>query len=238
MVVTGTPASRSRTDNVPKTRSSGMPAEKPNASMRATRKSLSSRQLNLRFSVTATRPRVARSRENNRLDWANTGDRHGQGRQDGRAVEGAAHARAIRCRTQARYRARVLGQVPRDQGARRLRLRLLRAAALLLGDQVRFGHRLAELLAAGRLQRRRREGGLGLVHDAHRGAVLALRRAPRPRLRRRPAADGAALLHEFGGAGFPSEGRASMTFATLARCACVLLTIAAALPPAAQTAAW
>src|SRR5207237_7118628 len=113
-----------------------------------------------------------------------------------------------------------------------------RAAAFFLRGQVRFGHRLAELLAAGRLQRRRREGRLELVHDAHRGAVLALRRAPRPRLRRRTAADGTALLHEFSGTEFPSEGRGSMTFAALARCACVLLTLAAALPAAAQSAAW
>jgi hypothetical protein len=63
--------------------------------------------------------------------------------------------------------------------------------------EIRFGHRLAELLAADH------EGGRGgkvrpqLVHDAHRSVVLALRRAPRARLRRRPEAHGFALLHEL-----------------------------------------
>ena len=39
-----------------------------------------------------------------------------------------------------------------------------------------------------------------LVHDPHRSALPALRRPSRPRLRRRAAADGPALLHERRGA--------------------------------------
>src|SRR6185503_10622137 len=38
-----------------------------------------------------------------------------------------------------------------------------------------------------------------LVHDADRGALLAMRRAPRPRVSGRAQAHGAALLHELGG---------------------------------------
>ena len=38
-------------------------------------------------------------------------------------------------------------------------------------------------------------------HDAHRGAVQALRRSPRPRVRRRPGADRLALLHQLVRAG-------------------------------------
>ena len=41
-------------------------------------------------------------------------------------------------------------------------------------------------------------GGLELLHEAHRGALRALRRPSRPRLRRRPGADRPALLHQLG----------------------------------------
>src|SRR5258706_6214055 len=59
---------------------------------------------------------------------------------------------------------------------------------------------MAQLLRAGREGSGHREDRPQLVHVAHRGAVLALRRAPGARVRRRPAADGASLLHEFCGA--------------------------------------
>ena len=55
------------------------------------------------------------------------------------------------------------------------------------------------------------QDGPPALHAAHRGALGARRLAPRPRLRRRPAADRPALLHELGGAalrpGRPAEGR-------------------------------
>ena len=83
------------------------------------------------------------------------------------------------------------------QGRRALSLRLLRQAAVQLGNQVRFGHRLAELLCAGRARhaRRRIQGPLA-VHDAHRDPLRGLRRASRPCLRGRARADRPALLHE------------------------------------------
>ena len=61
--------------------------------------------------------------------------------------------------------------------------------------QVRQRHRLAELLAAARQCRRHRDRH-DLRHAPHRGALPPLRRPSRPRLRRRAAADRAALLHE------------------------------------------
>ena len=45
-----------------------------------------------------------------------------------------------------------------------------------------------------------------VVHDAHRGHVRDLRRPPRPRLRRRPAPDRPALLHQLGVAEARSRG--------------------------------
>ena len=51
--------------------------------------------------------------------------------------------------------------------------------------QVRIGHRLAQLLRADLEGKRGREERPQLVHDAHRGAVRALRCPPRPRVRRR-----------------------------------------------------
>src|SRR5271168_4720741 len=56
---------------------------------------------------------------------------------------------------------------------------------------------MAELLSADRGgERQDRERPLAL-HDADRSAVRAMRRASRPRVRRRPAPDRPALLHEF-----------------------------------------
>ena len=77
-----------------------------------------------------------------------------------------------------------------------VRLRRLRPAAVLLGDQVRERHRLAELLQAVAERGRRVHGSLA-GHPAHRGSLPPLRRTSRPRLQRRPQADGAALLHEW-----------------------------------------
>ena len=85
-----------------------------------------------------------------------------------------------------------LGQPQR----RALSLHLLRQRPLHQRHQVRFRHRLAELLAAHRQGQRRRDPGHHLRHDAHRRLLRALRRPSRPRLRRRAEADGAPLLHE------------------------------------------
>ena len=102
---------------------------------------------------------------------------------------------AMRVLRQAGDRAgRHLAARPRAS-PRHLPLRRLRPAALLLGDQVRQRHRLAELLPAaaerGRHARRQQP-----VHAPHRSALRQLRRPSRPRLQRRPAPDRPALLHE------------------------------------------
>ena len=74
-------------------------------------------------------------------------------------------------------------------------LRRLRPAALLLRDQVRFRHRLAEFLGRA-AERRRQDRGQLAGHDAHRGPLPPLRRPSRPCLRRRSAADRHAPLHQ------------------------------------------
>ncbi|CAA9507364.1 MAG: Peptide-methionine (R)-S-oxide reductase MsrB, partial [uncultured Sphingomonadaceae bacterium] len=113
-----------------------------------------------------------------------------------------------RCRLAAHPAARSLRRTPRGvdrateqqpaqrrEAARHLRLRGLRAARLRLGRQVRERHRLAELHRP--LARRGAHQARFQGHPAaHGGPLPSLRRAPRPRLQRRPGADRQALLHE------------------------------------------
>src|SRR5579859_6152344 len=80
----------------------------------------------------------------------------------------------------------------------------MRLAVILLGDKVRERDRLAELLqAAG--QSRRNAIGPCLRHAADRGSLPPLRRASRPRLRRRAETDRFALLHGWSCTGIPSR---------------------------------
>ena len=76
-----------------------------------------------------------------------------------------------------------------------------RQRAVLVDGQVRQRHRLAQLLPAAGQGGGRRADRSHPGHDAHRGAVPPLRRASGPRVQRRPAAHGPALLHERTGAG-------------------------------------
>ena len=69
------------------------------------------------------------------------------------------------------------------------------ATAVLVGPQVRQRHRLAQLLAAP-AGRRGRDRGPHLRHGPHGGALRQLRRPSGTRVRRRPAPDRPALLHE------------------------------------------
>src|SRR6516164_6025846 len=78
---------------------------------------------------------------------------------------------------------------------RYFRLRRLRSAAVLVQDQIRKRHRLAEFLGAAGARGGRERGPL-VRHDPHRRIVPSLRRSSRPRLHRRSEADRAALLHE------------------------------------------
>ena len=87
-----------------------------------------------------------------------------------------------------------------------LRLRRLRSAIVLLGDEIRERYRLAEFLSAAR-GRRRQDRGQDLRDVAGRNSLPPLRRPSRPRLRRRAEADRPALLHGRLCAGL-SSGRA------------------------------
>ena len=64
-------------------------------------------------------------------------------------------------------------------------------------DKFESGTGLAELHASRSCRRTSRRRRTAVPHDAHRGALGARRLAPRPPVRRRPAADRHALLHEL-----------------------------------------
>ena len=81
---------------------------------------------------------------------------------------------------------------------RHLPLRRLRRRAVRLRHQVRVRHRLAELHRAEARRGGRAADGRLALHAPHRGRLPALRRPPRPRLRRRAARRGRdALLHQL-----------------------------------------
>lgn len=122
---------------------------------------------------------------------------HGEDRQDRRGMAGAADARAVSRDAAAGHGAGLHGGVPRYPRAGHLPLRVLRLAAVFVGGQVRFGHGLAELFPAGGGGAPGAAGGPRVRHGAHGGALRAVRCAPGARVRRRAAADGAALLHQF-----------------------------------------
>ncbi|CAN0621589.1 protein of unknown function [Burkholderia multivorans] len=78
-------------------------------------------------------------------------------------------------------------------------MRRLRDAAVRVRREVSLRLRLAQLLQADRRRGDRRADRLHARHGARRGALQPLRRAPRPRLRGRPARqDRIALLHQLG----------------------------------------
>src|SRR5262249_9478538 len=78
-----------------------------------------------------------------------------------------------------------------------LRVRVLRSTAVLLGHEIRVGHRLAELLCRRGQGRGERTCGQFLVHAADRGALRRVRRAPRSCLPGRTKTNRVALLHEW-----------------------------------------
>src|SRR3989442_607649 len=75
-------------------------------------------------------------------------------------------------------------------------MRGMRAAGVLIRDEVRERHRLAELLEADRRGHKDTQGRDPILHPVHRGTLSAMRRTSRTRLRRRTAADPSALLHQ------------------------------------------
>ena len=86
------------------------------------------------------------------------------------------------------HRAPLLRHAARQQAGGRLRLRLLRPAALFVAGQVRVRHRLAELLPAGGRGERGHPPRHQLGHGPGGNPLRALRRAPGARLQRRPPA--------------------------------------------------
>src|ERR687887_1601241 len=74
----------------------------------------------------------------------------------------------------------------------------MRRRALQLGDEVRLRLWMAGLLCACERRGDRRGDGHDVRDGSEGGDVLQLRRPPRPPFSRRPTADGAALLHQFG----------------------------------------
>ena len=81
-------------------------------------------------------------------------------------------------------------------------------------DKFRLGHRLAQLHEAARAFEHLGTAGPRARDGAHRSDVDEGRLAPRPRVRRRPEADGAPLLHQLGVAPVHPGGRARSARAT------------------------
>jgi len=106
------------------------------------------------------------------------------------------YAGAVSRRPAAWHGASLLKPPQSREASGPLQMRLLRRFAVLVEHQVRFGHRLAQLLGTGRQRSRERTRG-ALVADApDRGPLRIMRRASRPRLSRWPQTDGSTLLHE------------------------------------------
>src|SRR5580704_15650629 len=122
-------------------------------------------------------------------------------------MEGAAQPRAVSGDAAEGHRGAIHRQVLANRCCRYLSLRVLRHAAVRVGHQVRRRLRLAELLCAGGGGQSAHAVRRQPFHAPHGGALRGLRRAPRPRLRRRPAADGTALLHELRIARLRAEGQ-------------------------------
>src|SRR5690606_36797376 len=104
------------------------------------------------------------------------------------------------------YRAALQLTAAEGTSRRHLPLRGLRPAALLVGNEVRFRDRLAELLC-GVAWGGRHQAGQVAVHGADLSPLPPLRRTPRPYLRRRPAADRLSPLPYRAGFALPAQYR-------------------------------
>ena len=127
-------------------------------------------------------------------------DRPPARREDRRRVARAADPGPVRCAARQGNRAAVHRPVRRREARRHLPLCRVRRGAVLLGDEVRLGDRLAELHRARRPGQRRPPRRLQLRHASGRGQLRGLRRTPRPRV-----------------PGWPGRDRASATASTPAR---------------------
>src|SRR6202000_3445374 len=121
-----------------------------------------------------------------------------QGRQERRGLEEDARSGTVCGHAPRRHRAALHRNLCPQHGRRPVSLHLLRHGTVRQQDQVRFRHRLAELLATHLEEDRRRDPRHHLHDGPHSRVLRTLRRPSGPRLRRRPEADRAALLHELG----------------------------------------
>src|SRR6185312_11580094 len=117
----------------------------------------------------------------------------GEGQEVGPGMESGSRPRAISHYTAERHRAAVYRRVLEQRAPRAISLRLLRHAFVRVGYEVR------------RRQRTHRRGQQS-PDAAHRSHVCCVRRASGARVRRWPATDRTALLHELGIAQVRAEG--------------------------------
>ena len=106
-------------------------------------------------------------------------------------------ARAVRDPSPQGHRARLHRRLLGRACDRGVSLRGMWCRALPLRGEVRLGYGLAELRRACGARERRHRGRLELRNDPDRGHVRIVRRASRPRLRRRARAEREALLHQL-----------------------------------------
>src|SRR5665213_2235391 len=122
---------------------------------------------------------------------------HGEDRENRRGMANGIDPRAVPHRTPEGHRAGFHRGILGQQIARHVCLRLLRPTALFRRHQIRFRHRLAELLPAvgerGGQDRSRSQP----IHGPDRSDVRQMRRASRSRFSRRSEADRSALLHQL-----------------------------------------
>src|SRR5262249_4598335 len=109
----------------------------------------------------------------------------------------AADQDAVRGVAAAPNRAARLEPAQRRETQGHVRLRRLRSAGVLFGDEIRQQNRMAELLSTA-TERDRHRNRPPVAVAAHRGALQALWRTSGPRLRGWPTADWSAVLHEWG----------------------------------------
>src|SRR5208337_286000 len=121
-----------------------------------------------------------------------------QDHQDRSRVAAATYSRAVSGGPRLRHRARFHRAVLEQARRRNVPLRVLWRAAVWLGNKVRFGNGVAELLCRRRPPEHQRTDRHQLWHGSHRGALCPLRCAFGACVPGWPRTDRAALLHELG----------------------------------------
>src|SRR5712691_7835260 len=143
--------------------------------------------------------RPAKELENPACRRSGRGRERGTAQAPGRRMEEATVARSLRRAAPRRHRA------SRDEPARPrkapggVRLRRLQPAAFHFGDEIRQRHRMAEFFHHD-IRRVRDNDRPEALHGAYRIPLRALRRTPRPHLRRWAPTDWPALLQQRRGA--------------------------------------